>query len=79
LFQPKLSRLPVAIQYADQLDPSRWSLPVSERAAHVEQIYLDEAIFRAGHDGVDHVIAAFEKLQRNPDALRKLAAHMNRG
>ena len=79
LFQPKLSRLPVAIQYADQLDPSRWSLPVSERAAHVEQIYLDEAIFRAGHEGVDHVIAAFEKLQRNPDALRKLAAHMNRG
>ena len=66
----------MAVQYVAQFDPSRWSLPVAERAAHVEQIYLDEGIFRAGHAGIDHVIEAFIKLQRNPDALRKLAAHM---
>jgi len=52
-------------------------LPVSERAAHVEQIYLDEGIFRAGYAGIDHVIEAFTKLQRNPDALRKLATQMH--
>lgn len=74
LFQPKLSRLPVAVAYADKLDPSKWSLPVAERAAHAEQIYLDEAIFRAGRSGIDDLIEAFAKLQRNPDALRKAAA-----
>jgi len=74
LFQPKLSRLPVAVAYADRLDPSKWSLPVAERAAHAEQIYLDEAIFRAGRSGIDDLIEAFAKLQRNPDALRMAAA-----
>ena len=74
LFQPKLSRLPVAVAYADRLDPSKWSLPVAERAAHAEQIYLDEAIFRAGRSGIDDLIEAFAKLLRNPDALRKAAA-----
>ena len=66
----------MAVQYVAQFDPSRWSLPVDKPAGLVEQIYLDEGIFRAGHAGIDHVIEAFTKLQRNPDALRKLAAHM---
>jgi dTDP-4-amino-4,6-dideoxygalactose transaminase len=74
LFQPKLSRMPVAVAYADRLDPSKWSLPVAERAAHAEQIYLDEAMFRAGRSGIDDLIEAFAKLQRNPDALRKAAS-----
>jgi hypothetical protein len=52
-------------------------LPVAEQAALFEQIYLDEAIFRAGKKGVDDTIDAFLKLQRNPDALRALARKMN--
>ena len=77
LFQPQLSRLPVAIEYADKLNPKSWSLPVAEQAALFEQIYLDEAMFRAGKQGVDDLVDAFLKLQRNPDALRKLAREMN--
>ncbi len=77
LFQPHLSRLPVAVEYADKLNPKSWSLPVAEQAALFEQIYLDEAIFRAGKKGVDDTIDAFLKLQRNPDALRALARKMN--
>lgn len=78
LFQPHLSRLPVAVQYADRLDPKQWSLPVAERAALTEQIYLDEAMFRAGREGIDHLVEAFLKLQRHPDALRALAARHTR-
>ena len=32
LFQPKLSRLPVCVEHAEALDPSRWSFPVAEEA-----------------------------------------------
>lgn len=75
LFQPHLSRLPVAVQYADRLDPRKWSFPVAERAAQQQQIYLDEGIFRAGKDGIDAAIEAFLKLQRHPDSLRQLTTH----
>lgn len=74
LFQPHLSRLPVAVQYADRLDPRKWSFPVAERAAQQQQIYLDEGIFRAGKDGIDAAIEAFLKLQRHPDTLRQLSS-----
>lgn len=72
LFQPHLSRLPVAVHYAEQLDTRKWSFPNAERAAFTEQIYLDEGIFRAGKAGVDDCIEALLKLQRNCDSLRTL-------
>ena len=31
LFQPSLSRLPVAVEYADRLDPANMSFPVAEK------------------------------------------------
>jgi dTDP-4-amino-4,6-dideoxygalactose transaminase len=76
LFQPHLSRLPVAVHYAEQLNPKNWSFPVAERAAFTEQVYLDEGIFRAGKKGVDDAIEALLKLQRHPDTLRKVAQAM---
>ena len=52
LFQPSLSRLPVAVEYADRLDPANMSFPVAERAALREAVYLNENIFRDGPRGV---------------------------
>ena len=42
LFQPSLSRLPVAVEYAEQLDPTRMSFPVAEAAGLRESIYFME-------------------------------------
>ena len=52
LFQPSLSRLPVAVEYADRLDPTRMSFPVAEAAGLRESIYFMETTFRDGEQGV---------------------------
>jgi hypothetical protein len=79
LFQPSLSRMPVPVQYAKQMDPKSWHTPVADRAAKQEQIYLDENIFRSGKAGVDQAIEALLKLQRHPDTLKQVAAKMAAG
>jgi dTDP-4-amino-4,6-dideoxygalactose transaminase len=63
LFQPSLSRLPVAVEYADRLDPANMSFPVAEKAALREAVYLNENIFRAGQQGIQDVIDALAKIQ----------------
>ncbi len=73
LFQPSLSRMPVAVQYADRLDPAKMSFPVAERAALQETVYLDEAIFRAGTRGVTDAVEALAKVQSN---AAELAVHV---
>jgi len=72
LFQPWLSRLPVAVEHADRLRPEAWHCPVAERAGGVETVYLDENVFRAGRDGVDDAVAAILKLQAGASQLRSL-------
>ena len=69
LFQPSLSRLPVAVEFADRLDPAKMSFPVAEAAGLREAVYLDENVFRAGPQGVEDAIEALEKLQRHADEL----------
>lgn len=69
LFQPSLSRLPVAVEYADRLDPAHMSFPVAERAAEREAIYLNENIFRAGPQGVQDAIEALAKVQKHAAEL----------
>lgn len=71
--------MPVPVQYAKQMDPKGWKTPVADRAAKHEQIYLDENIFRAGREGIDQAVEALLKLQRHPDALKKVAAAMAAG
>ena len=51
LFQPALSRLPVAVEHATRLDPARMSFPVAEDAGLRRTVYLDENVFRAGRRG----------------------------
>jgi dTDP-4-amino-4,6-dideoxygalactose transaminase len=69
LFQPALSRLPVAVEHAARLDPARMSFPVAEDAALRRTVYLDESVFRAGPRGVEDAVEALAKVQRNADEL----------
>ena len=69
LFQPSLSRLPVAVEHADRLDPARMSFPVAERLALRQTVYLDENVFRAGHRGVQDAVEALAKIQRHAAEL----------
>jgi dTDP-4-amino-4,6-dideoxygalactose transaminase len=69
LFQPSLSRLPVAVEHAERLDPQRMSFPVAEAAGLRESLYLMENVFRDGSRGVRDVVEALAKVQRNADEL----------
>jgi dTDP-4-amino-4,6-dideoxygalactose transaminase len=69
LFQPSLSRLPVAVEFAERLDPAGMSFPVAEAAGLRESVYLDENVFRAGPGGVEDAIEALAKIQRHADEL----------
>jgi hypothetical protein len=69
LFQPALSRLPVAVEHATRLDPARMSFPVAEDAGLRRTVYLDENVFRAGRRGVEDAVEALAKVQRHADEL----------
>jgi hypothetical protein len=69
LFQPSLSRLPVAVQYADRLDPAKMSFPVAEAAGLRESVYFMENTFRDGEAGVRHAAEALAKIQANANEL----------
>ena len=72
LFQPSLSRLPVAVEYAERLDPAKMSFPVAEAAGERTAVYLNECIFRSDEAGVEHAAEAIAKVQR-------LAGHIPAG
>jgi dTDP-4-amino-4,6-dideoxygalactose transaminase len=69
LFQPTLSRLPVAVEFADRLDPQSMSFPVAEAAGLRESVYLMENVFRDGSRGVQHVVEALAKVQHHAGEL----------
>jgi dTDP-4-amino-4,6-dideoxygalactose transaminase len=69
LFQPSRSRLPVAVEFAERLDPSRMSFPVAEDAGLRRSIYLQENVFRAGREGIDDAVEAIAKVQKHADEL----------
>jgi dTDP-4-amino-4,6-dideoxygalactose transaminase len=69
LFQASLSRLPVAVEYADRLDPKTMSFPVAEAAGQRESVYFMENVFRDGRRGVDDAVEALAKIQRNAAEL----------
>jgi dTDP-4-amino-4,6-dideoxygalactose transaminase len=69
LFQPGLSRLPVAVEHADRLDPARMSFPVAEAAGLHRTVYLDESVFRAGRQGIEDAVEALAKVQRHAHEL----------
>jgi dTDP-4-amino-4,6-dideoxygalactose transaminase len=69
LFQPSLSRLPVAVEHAERLDPSRMSFPVAEAAGLRESVYIDENVFRSDRASIEQAIEALAKIQRNAAEL----------
>jgi dTDP-4-amino-4,6-dideoxygalactose transaminase len=69
LFQPSLSRLPVAVEHADRLDPSAMSFPVAEAAGLRESVYFMENVFRDGDRGVQDAVDALAKIQANATEL----------
>jgi dTDP-4-amino-4,6-dideoxygalactose transaminase len=74
LFQPSLSRLPVAVEHAERLDPSKMSFPVAEAAGLRESIYLQENAFRAGREGIEAIVEALAKVQKHAAELAGLTA-----
>ncbi len=69
LFQPSLSRLPVAVEHADRLDPAKMSFPVAEAAGLRESVYLQEDVFRAGREGIEDCVEAIAKVQKHAHEL----------
>ena len=69
LFQPKLSRLPVPTAFPERFEFSQMHLSAAERACQHEAVWLGEAIFRAGKQGVDDAVEALRKIQRNAAEL----------
>jgi dTDP-4-amino-4,6-dideoxygalactose transaminase len=69
LFQPSLSRLPVAVEYADRLDPATMSFPVAEAAGLRESMYFMENVFRDGDQGITDAADALAKVQANASEL----------
>jgi hypothetical protein len=80
LFKPGESKLPVPNAFPEYFDFEQMDLPEAERACEHEAIWLDEAIFRSGQEGVDDVIRALKKIQANAAELvaakERLAAEM---
>jgi dTDP-4-amino-4,6-dideoxygalactose transaminase len=76
LFQPQLSRLPVPMAYPERFEFETMDLPEAERACQREAVWFDEAIFRAGQQGVDDAVAAMQKIYDNRAALRQEAAEL---
>jgi L-glutamine:2-deoxy-scyllo-inosose/3-amino-2,3-dideoxy-scyllo-inosose aminotransferase len=73
LFQPRNSKLAVPNAFPECFDFSRMNFPVAERACEHEAVTLDEATFRAGRQGVDDVVAALKKIQKNARELSQAA------
>ena len=69
LFQPSLSRLPVAVEHADRLDMATMSFPVAEAAGQRESVYFMENVFRDGDQGIQDAAEALAKIQRNAAEL----------
>jgi len=78
LFQPQKSKLAVPNAFPEFFDFKNMHLPQATRACEQEAVWLDEAVFRAGPKGVDDVIAAIRKIQRNSKELNSAADELKR-
>lgn len=76
LFQPQLSRLPVPSAFPEYFQFEQMDLPAAERACRHEAVWLDEAIFRAGKEGVEDAVAALRKIYEQRAELASAAASM---
>jgi dTDP-4-amino-4,6-dideoxygalactose transaminase len=73
LFQPLNSKLAVPNAFPQYFDFKSMNLPEATRACEHEAVWLDEAVFRCGHTGVDDAVAAIKKIQKNAAELQRAA------
>ena len=76
LFQPQLSKLPVPTAYPEHFDFANMDFPESETACQQEAVWFDEAIFRAGPQGVDDAVATMHKIYENRAAISQELAKL---
>jgi L-glutamine:2-deoxy-scyllo-inosose/3-amino-2,3-dideoxy-scyllo-inosose aminotransferase len=69
LFQPRKSRLAVPSAFPEYFKFEEMNLPEATRACEHEAVWLDEAIFRCGPEGVDDAVAAIKKIRENAKEL----------
>lgn len=74
LFQPQLSKLAVPSAFPEYFDFAKMELPAATQACEHEAVWLEEAVFRAGRQGVDDVVAALHKIHENAAELRAAVA-----
>jgi dTDP-4-amino-4,6-dideoxygalactose transaminase len=73
LFKPELSRLPVPQAFPEYFHFDEMRFPEAERSGAREAVWLDESIFRSGHQGIDDVVNALYKILENADELAEIA------
>lgn len=76
LFQPRHSKLAVPNAFPERFDFAGMNFPVAEQACEHEAVWLDESIFRAGHQGVEDAVDALKKIQKNSRELFQAAQAM---
>ena len=72
LFQPQRTRLPVPTAHPERFDFAAMDLPVATRAYTQEAVWLSEAVFRAGKEGVDQAVAAIRKVYAHRERLAEM-------
>lgn len=78
LFQPQNSKLAVPKAFPEYFDFKNMRLPEATRACEHEAVWLDEAVFRAGPNGVDDAVAAIKKIQKNAKELNEAAEELQK-
>jgi hypothetical protein len=76
LFQPRNSRLAVPSAFPQYFDFENMHLPEAARACQREAVWLDEAVFRCGPQGVDDAVAAVKKIQAHAGELSAAAERL---
>ncbi len=76
LFQPQKSRLAVPSAFPEYFNFEQMDLPEATKACEHEAVWLDEAVFRSGTQGVDDAVAAIKKIQANAKELAEAAQRL---
>lgn len=79
LFQPSLSRLSVPSAFPERFEFDKMHFPEAERACEREAVWLNENVFRAGHQGIDDAVAAIRKVHAHAADLQEIQRSLVEG
>ncbi len=70
LFPVTADRFPaIRERYGDRIGPEAADCPVADRAGYREAVWLHHPLFMAGHEQMDRIAEAVEKIKNNVDEL----------